>query len=420
MMFRRESQRQPAETKSEIFMFLSKWLKKEKSVPKIQTNVQIQQDAETHSATDSAFGEDLNRIDFITELPYELACQILLYLDPTRTIPFVSKTWNRVANDNLVWRQQFLRKWGLPAHIGPQSQKDWKLMCQKRKKLRSNWLEGRVEARVLEGHLDSVYCLQFDSEKIISGSRDNTMKIWDMKTMRCVNTLRYHTGSVLCLQYNSKYLVSGSSDCSIVVWDIHTLEDIRVLVGHTMPVLDVRLTDQHIVSSSKDCTIKIWDLETGELLRTLEGHTAPVNSLHIHEDCFVSASGDGEIRMWDIHTGGMIRIFKGHARGLACVQYDGKMIVSGSSDNSIKIWNAKTGECLKTLQNHTKLVRSLALDNEHIVSGSYDQTIKVYDAKNGELLLDLAHAHRSWIFHVQADAARIVSAGQVIVPHLGF
>jgi len=30
------------------------------------------------------------------------------------------------------------------------------------------------------GHSDAVYCLQFDDHKIISGSRDNTMKKWDL------------------------------------------------------------------------------------------------------------------------------------------------------------------------------------------------------------------------------------------------
>jgi WD40 repeat protein len=400
-------------------MLLPKWLKKDKSLPKIQTNVIIEPDTELHSATDSAFGEEMNRIDFIAELPYELSCQIMAYISPTKVVPYVSKAWNRVCDDNIVWREEFIRLWGFPPRFHPNEYKEWKFLCQRRIKLRDNWLEGKVEARILEGHLDSVYCLQFDEHKIISGSRDNTMKIWDMQTNRCINTLRYHSGSVLCLQYNTKYLISGSSDCIIAVWDINTLERLRLLTGHMMPVLDVRLTNRYVISSSKDSTIKIWDIETGELIRTLEGHTAPVNSLHINGSHFVSASGDGEIRLWDIESGSLLRVFKGHSRGLACVQYDGRMIVSGSSDNSIKIWDATTGECLKTLQDHTKLVRSLALDEEHIASGSYDMTIKVYDSRTGNLLLDLAHAHRSWIFHVQIDSARIVSAGQVLLCKIG-
>lgn len=69
---------------------------------------------------------------------------------------------------------------------------------------------GAVNAVYLEGHLDAVYCIQFDSTKIISGSRDRTIKIWDLATNACTHTLEGHSGSVLCLQFNEKYIVSGS------------------------------------------------------------------------------------------------------------------------------------------------------------------------------------------------------------------
>ncbi|KAJ3077724.1 hypothetical protein HK102_005009 [Quaeritorhiza haematococci] len=392
------------------------------------------------SATDSAFGiEEIIRVDFLSHLPDELAIYILSFMDDVSIfaeLPLVSRRWSELCRDNEVWRIMYTKRWGATVaprrNIPPnqlalyqnsqpltklqQKSKDWRRLYSQRLMLHRNWCEGNVTAKYINGHADSVYCIQFDGTRIVSGSRDRTIKFWDLRTQKCERTLRGHDGSVLCLQYDTRYIVTGSSDSSIIVWDFKTGEKIRTLRGHASPVLDVRFNDEIIVSCSKDCTIKIWELETGKLLRTLEGHHAAVNAVHLHGNLIASASGDCAIKLWDVNTGACIRDFLGHTRGLACVQFDGDMIVSGSNDKTIKIWNAHTGELVRTLEGahgHTDLVRTLCFDKERIVSGSYDQTIKVWDMKTGELMLDLKDAHNSWVFHVQVDAAKIISASQV-------
>ena len=60
-----------------------------------------------------------------------------------------------------------------------------------------------------------VYCLQYDDAKIVSGLRDNTIKMWDRANLSCIRILNGHTGSVLCLQYDDKVIISGSSDSTV-------------------------------------------------------------------------------------------------------------------------------------------------------------------------------------------------------------
>lgn len=78
---------------------------------------------------------------------------------------------------------------------------------------------------------NSVYCLDFDSSRIISGSRDRTIKVWCIKTGKCLASFEGHTGSVLCLKFERDwdlgsdgvcrgFMVSGSSDCTVCVWDL--------------------------------------------------------------------------------------------------------------------------------------------------------------------------------------------------------
>jgi WD40 repeat protein len=178
---------------------------------------------------------------------------------------------------------------------------NWKYIYQQRLLLQRHWVQGNCVCRDFVGHDEAIYCLQFDSEKIISGSRDrkslyeidalDSIKIWNMKTGYNSKTLQGHQGSVLCLQYDQDYLLSGSSDSTIIKWDIKTLERLGTLNDHTESVLNLKFNHQHVVSCSKDRTIKVWDFHTGQLTRTLVGHRAAVNAVQFHKNIIVSASG---------------------------------------------------------------------------------------------------------------------------------
>ncbi|RUS24858.1 pyridoxal phosphate-dependent transferase [Jimgerdemannia flammicorona] len=297
----------------------------------------------------------------------------------------------------------------------------WKHLYHNRHLIEKHWRDGTYTRReipaaenVADGHQEGIYCVQFDESKIVSGSRDNTIKIWDITTGRCLRTLSKHAASVLCLQYDDRYIVSGSSDNTMIQWDLATGEVIRTLKGHHESVLNLKLDPNHIVSCSKDRTVKIWSLATGELLRTLQGHRAAVNAVQFQDGLVVSASGDRTIKLWDMVTGACLRTFDSHSRGIACVQFDGRLVVSGSSDKTIKVWDVSTGACVSTLNGHTDLVRTLQFDSgrNRIVSGSYDETLKVWDWKTGRFIVDLKEGHTSRVFKLQFNDTKIVSCSQ--------
>lgn len=110
-----------------------------------------------------------------------------------------------------------------------------------------------------------MYCLEFDSTRIITGSRDRTIKAWDLATGAPLGTFFGHAGSVLCLKFTPDWertgrtgtMVSGSSDCSVLVWAtrvLHNLggkvcaEVVGRLEGHSGGVLDLRMDEHSIVS----------------------------------------------------------------------------------------------------------------------------------------------------------------------------
>ncbi|KAJ1959747.1 hypothetical protein IWQ62_004492 [Dispira parvispora] len=296
-------------------------------------------------------------------------------------------------------------------------EKPWKQIYQHRYRLERRWDEtGPKVVHYLNGHSDSVYCLQFHDNLLVTGSRDRTIRFWDLsRDYACTRTLTGHGGSVLCLKYDDQSLVTGSSDYTIMVWDVHgdRPTPIHHLRSHVGGVLDVAMNDQLIISSSKDCTIKFWNRTTAELLGSVAAHRRPVNAIQVDGPHMVSASGDGIVKLWDIETGKFIRDFEGHLSGLACVQFRENCILSGSNDKTIKVWDPRTSRCVNTLTGHQDLVRTLYYaGGNRLVSGSYDQTVKIWDMAYSKCNLSLDNGHSSWVFDVQCDLTRLISAGQ--------
>ncbi|KKA29765.1 hypothetical protein TD95_005111 [Thielaviopsis punctulata] len=290
---------------------------------------------------------------------------------------------------------------------------NWKYLFMMRCRLEKNWATKRYTNLQFpnprypdEAHEECVYSLQFTHDYMVSGSRDKTLRIWDMKTQRLVRPpLCGHQASVLCLQFDASpeqdIIISGSSDSDVIVWRFSTGEILQKLdTAHRESVLNLRFDNRVLVTCSKDTTIKVFNrfplkygdpgygpgdpeylskvpitvkrygFENGpadympirppyEVIATLKGHTAPVNAVQIHGKEVVSASGDRLIKVWDWEKNACIRTVQGHTKGIACVQYDGRRIVSGSSDNEIKIFDSRTGAVVTRLEGHRNLVRTV-------------------------------------------------------------
>jgi WD40 repeat protein len=67
---------------------------------------------------------------------------------------------------------------------------------------------------------------------------------------------------------DGRRIVSGSWDNSLRVWDMESAQTLRALQGHTTGVNAVVLTpdDRYIVSGSSDNTLRVWDLKDGKEL----------------------------------------------------------------------------------------------------------------------------------------------------------
>ncbi|PMB49830.1 hypothetical protein CEN39_20185 [Fischerella thermalis CCMEE 5201] len=149
-----------------------------------------------------------------------------------------------------------------------------------------------------------------DGEILVTGSY-RKIKVWRVcqqegKTpnAQLLNTLTGHSHIVCSLAMSSdrQILVSGSRDKTIKVWQLETGELLHTLKGHRDGVYAIALSPdgQTIASGSADKTIKLWHLQTGELLGTFTGHLHTVTAVAFTTsgEILVSGSLDKTIKIW--------------------------------------------------------------------------------------------------------------------------
>ena len=138
---------------------------------------------------------------------------------------------------------------------------------------------------------------------IVSGSRDGTLRVWNLATGECLHLLQGHTASVRCLSLGPKEgtIVSGSYDHTCRLWNLLTGECLGVFEGHSSKVYAVTSTRGEIFSGSLDGTVRVWDAESGECCKVFEGHRSLVGLVQAKENLMknvvITGSTDGSLQI---------------------------------------------------------------------------------------------------------------------------
>ncbi|XP_033016322.1 F-box/WD repeat-containing protein 7 isoform X1 [Lacerta agilis] len=362
--------------------------------------------------------------DFISLLPKELALYVLSFLEPKDLLQAAQtcRYWRILAEDNLLWREK-CREEGIdePLHIKRRKvikpgfiHSPWKSAYIRQHRIDTNWRRGELKSpKVLKGHDDHVItCLQFCGNRIVSGSDDNTLKVWSAVTGKCLRTLVGHTGGVWSSQMRDNIIISGSTDRTLKVWNAETGECIHTLYGHTSTVRCMHLHEKRVVSGSRDATLRVWDIETGQCLHVLMGHVAAVRCVQYDGRRVVSGAYDFMVKVWDPETETCLHTLQGHTNRVYSLQFDGIHVVSGSLDTSIRVWDVETGNCIHTLTGHQSLTSGMELKDNILVSGNADSTVKIWDIKTGQCLQTLQgpNKHQSAVTCLQFNKNFVITS----------
>lgn len=201
---------------------------------------------------------------------------------------------------------------------------------------------------------------------------------------RCSAAIAGHGSAILAIAFSpvsSSTMVTGSGDNTARIFDCDTGTPIETLKGHTDWVLAVSFSPngQMIATGSKDKTVRLWSSSKGKPLGTLKGHSRWINSLswepyHTQEagrPRLASASKDTTVRIWDV-VNKKIEMVLSHKDSVTCVRWGGiGNIYTASLDKAVRVWSAKDGTLITALNAHTHRVNHLALSTDFVLRTAF-------------------------------------------------
>jgi len=141
-----------------------------------------------------------------------------------------------------------------------------------------------------------------DGNIIVSGGKDDKIKLWNYKTGSCQATFSGHKEAVRSLSLSSENnIISGSEDKTIKVWKKNgkCIQTITGPLDYVRCVLGI--SQQRVVASTRDFELAVYSIIQGEKMFKLRGHILPVWSLvSINENTIASSSADYTIRIWNL------------------------------------------------------------------------------------------------------------------------
>jgi len=217
---------------------------------------------------------------------------------------------------------------------------------------------GLTLLHTLEGHTDRVDPLAWspDGKLLGSGSKDQTVRLWDLTTGALLHTLEGHTGWVFVVAWspNGKLLASSAhfaQDDGVWLWDPTTGMLLHTLEGHKGAITSAAWSPDGklLVSGSYDETVRLWDPTTGALLHTLEGNMYPVWSvawspdgkLLITGSSFPGPPHDADVRIWRTDTWEPIALLTG-LKGFLLAAWHPRLplvVTPGQQRGDIFIWH---------------------------------------------------------------------------------
>ena len=251
----------------------------------------------------------------------------------------------------------------------------------------------------LHGHTDRIELVAFDptGELLLTGSQDQTARLWNARTGRPLRELSGHGGLLTTAVFSpdGSRVLTTSLDGLGRLWEVETGELKATLRGHSEPIEmgAFSASGDRIITASQDHTMRVWDAATGLPLRVLTGHSerVPMAVFLPSGKMVVSGSFDQSVRLWDVASGTELRIFRGHSHrvNLVAVSSDGRRAATGSWDGTVRLWPLEPGlpipeQGIELPQGTPLHALQFSPDGGLLACAGADGVVKLWDGRSGE------------------------------------
>ncbi|XP_020259619.1 zinc finger CCCH domain-containing protein 17-like [Asparagus officinalis] len=234
--------------------------------------------------------------------------------------------------------------------------------------------------------------LPWGSDKLYTGSQDNTVRIWDCHSGRCVHTVNLESevgcmisegpwifvgvnnavrawntktftdlalkasdgkspvGRVYALAFDNESLFAAIQDGCILAWKLNdqenSFEPAVPLKGHQRSVVSLVIRGGRLYSGCMDSTIRVWDLTTLRCIETLTGHSSVVMSLLYWDNYLLSCSLDGTVKVWAVGDSGKMEVVYTHCEDHGVLQLygvndaqDKPVLLCARNDDTVSLYD---------------------------------------------------------------------------------
>ncbi|KAN0023954.1 hypothetical protein ACTFIV_008345 [Dictyostelium citrinum] len=400
-------------------------------------------------------------------LPSEVIEKIFSYLfeyDIYR-VSLVCNYWNQITKSNDIWLNIY-KKRSYHCELLKQNVKeiDFKSVLKLHKSVKANWKNGKFKSTVLTGHTESISSILFTGNKILSSSRDQTLKVWDYYTNECIKT--FNNKSIInCMEkdFENKRIACGTLNGFLNVYNLETSTLEHSEKAHHGFIVTLKANNDSSIfcSGSKDKDIKLWkfndlnliDIDDSDefsdfglvkqknndnnhssnnnnnnknnnfsttstlLLKKLGSHELTVNNIEWcnYNNNHVWSSGGKTIKQWDIESGQLITTYSSPSRIInsGCLSVKNGMVAC-AGEGPISIWDSRMDIITptKTISPESQFIYCLQYEPSlhSLVTGDGDNKVKCFNEKTGTIEQTfLGHTHP--VSFINYNPSYIVSSG---------
>ena len=282
----------------------------------------------------------------------------------------------------------------------------------------------------LSGHTDQLTAVVFSSDgsRIATAGRDQTAKIWDVKTGQELFSLDDHTRPINSAVFSPDglMLATGGEDGFVILWEVETGARIAVL-NSASPVRDMAFSPDgsRLITVNDDRTVRVWNIDARDSSFKLFDHRAVLTAVAYHPSGsrFATAGKDSRVVIWNAETGSpltSIELQLGTADNSDPINNlaynpDGTRLITAHESGIARVWDTTTYEFLMRLSGHTSTLTDAAFspDGRQIITAGADGTAKIWDADSGRALFTLiGHLGGITAVSFSPDGSRIATASQ--------
>mmetsp|Transcript_12331 Transcript_12331/g.31862 ORF Transcript_12331/g.31862 Transcript_12331/m.31862 type:complete len:309 (-) Transcript_12331:27-953(-) len=221
---------------------------------------------------------------------------------------------------------------------------------------------------------------------------------------------------------NDDKIVSGSIDETVKVWAPKTetspvpkLEEVSTFTGHFLGVVSMSASSDGrlCACSSLDGRLRIWNLDDKSLVKLIDPGPVEAWTVAMHPQGQLVAAGSqtGNVNIFGVGAQGdkPEAVLTPHNKFIMSVAYspDGRLVASGAMDGAVHVMDSVSGNLIRKLEGHSKAVRGLSFspDSKVLLTGCEDMTVIMHDVSQPSGTVATLTGHDSWVLSVAHSPA---------------